>query len=376
VIGPVAFAISDDMTPVDELTIFAPTSSNPSLVPVSNIVISGTGANRTVTITPVAGQVGDATISILVGDIQLVTEETFTVTVTDPISPPPPTANPFVAPALAAYGADVGGGPRLKAVRGDGSTLFDQFAFESTFTGGVRVATGDVTGDGTPDILAAAGDGGGPRVQVYDGKSGEKVRDFFAFEEGIRVGAFVASHDLNDDGFAEIIVSAGVGGGPRVTVFDGKTGTEMMNFFAFDEADRGGVTVTAGPLLSGGKLGLAVGEASGSRVRFFDLTSTMTRELNTPLAGVGVATFPGGIAAGSLAGTPRIQLFGDTGLSHDLTPGTGTTGVRIASTADSSLVVGVNGRVRSLASASNGNFSDLFQPFDAGFLGGVWVAEG
>jgi hypothetical protein len=99
------------------------------------------------------------------------------------------------------------------------------------------------------------------------------------------------------------------------------------------------------------------------------------RELSTPLTGVGVAAVPGGVAAGSLSGQPRIQVFNDSGLSNDLNPGQGSSGVRLASNADNSLLVGVNGRVRSLANLTTAEFSDPFQPFDTGFLGGVWVAE-
>ena len=43
-------------------------SSNTTLVPVSNIVVGGTGADRTVTITPAANQSGTATITLTVTD--------------------------------------------------------------------------------------------------------------------------------------------------------------------------------------------------------------------------------------------------------------------------------------------------------------------
>ena len=42
-------------------------------------------------------------------------------------------------------------------------------AFQPNFTGGVRVATGDINGEGTPDIITGAGAGGGPHVKIFDG---------------------------------------------------------------------------------------------------------------------------------------------------------------------------------------------------------------
>ncbi|MFL5330823.1 MAG: FG-GAP repeat protein [Gemmataceae bacterium] len=49
---------------------------------------------------------------------------------------------------------------------GNKITSFTPFAW---FQVGVRVATGDVNGDGQADVIVAAGEGGGPHVKVYDG---------------------------------------------------------------------------------------------------------------------------------------------------------------------------------------------------------------
>ncbi len=66
-IGPINFSIGDAETDPDNLTL-TNGSSNPALVPTNNIVFGGSGANRTVTITPAPGQQGSSTITIFVSD--------------------------------------------------------------------------------------------------------------------------------------------------------------------------------------------------------------------------------------------------------------------------------------------------------------------
>src|SRR5262245_58787118 len=88
------------------------------------------------------------------------------------------------------------------------------------FTGGVTVASGDVNGDGALDLICGAGPGGSPLVKVYSGASGEIIQQFNAFESTFTGGVFVAAGDVNGDGKAEVIVGAGPSGTPRVRVFD------------------------------------------------------------------------------------------------------------------------------------------------------------
>jgi autotransporter-associated beta strand protein/YVTN family beta-propeller protein len=65
--GPLAFTLGDDITAPGALTLSA-TSSNHDLVPVADIVFGGSGADRTVTVTPVPGASGVATITVFVTD--------------------------------------------------------------------------------------------------------------------------------------------------------------------------------------------------------------------------------------------------------------------------------------------------------------------
>src|SRR5438477_4765801 len=78
--GPINFTVGDLETDAASLTVTG-SSSNPTLVPNSNIVFGGTDSTRTVTITPAAGQVGSATIAAVVSDGSLSTTDLFVLTV-------------------------------------------------------------------------------------------------------------------------------------------------------------------------------------------------------------------------------------------------------------------------------------------------------
>lgn len=76
----IAFSVSDKETAAEKLGVLG-SSSNPVLVPNSNIVLSGSGTTRTVTVTPAAGQSGTATIVIAASDGALVTKTAFGLSV-------------------------------------------------------------------------------------------------------------------------------------------------------------------------------------------------------------------------------------------------------------------------------------------------------
>ena len=80
---PLAFAVSDFETPADSL-VLVPSSSNTNLLPVSQIVLGGSGTNRTVVLTPNANQFGVATVMLLVADeLGATSQSVFNLTVTN-----------------------------------------------------------------------------------------------------------------------------------------------------------------------------------------------------------------------------------------------------------------------------------------------------
>ncbi len=255
-------------------------------------------------------------------------------------------------------GSGVGGGPRIRVF--DGTTLgtasptiiSDFFAYESTFRGGVTVATGDIDGDGFKDVIVGSGNGGGPRVRVFDGAqlaagTQTTLADFFAYESTFRGGVNVGSGNFNKDGFDDIIAGAGVGGGPRVRVFDGKTPTTTLTeYFAYDSNLRSGVTVAAGDINGDGTADVITGSGlgGGPNVRAFSgLTQTSLANFfaydSNDRGGVRVATAD----------------FNDDGVSEIVT-GSGPGGPRT---------------VKFLSSTGTSLFS--YDAFNASFTGGVYV---
>lgn len=141
-------------------------------------------------------------------------------------------------------GAGPGGGPAVTVYNGNGfSSLGAYFAFAPSFTGGIYVAAGDVNGDGRADIIAGAGAGGGPAVNVRSGNGFGDLGSFFAYDPSFTGGVRVAARDVNGDGRADIITGAGAGGGPNLRVFNGNGYGLMTSFFPFNPANTSGIFV-------------------------------------------------------------------------------------------------------------------------------------
>lgn len=80
VLGPVDVEVDDPDDAAADLIVTA-VSSNQTLIPDAAILIGGSGATRTVTVTPAANQSGDATITVRVSDGEAETEDEFEVNV-------------------------------------------------------------------------------------------------------------------------------------------------------------------------------------------------------------------------------------------------------------------------------------------------------
>lgn len=79
--GALALTVADADTPVTALTLSA-SSSDPSVIPAGNVVFGGSGANRTVSFTPLPDQFGFADITLTVSDGAQQTQQVVRINVT------------------------------------------------------------------------------------------------------------------------------------------------------------------------------------------------------------------------------------------------------------------------------------------------------
>ena len=153
-------------------------------------------------------------------------------------------------------GAGPGGGPHVKVFDSTSFHVMKEFmAYDPSFRNGIFVAAGDFISDGKREIITGAGPGGGPHVKIWDyatlnvdgqfmayggvtDSNGQVVDQFFS--GGVRV----ALGDVNGDNINEIITGAGPGGGPHVKGFAGFQLELILSAFAGDENDRNGIFVS------------------------------------------------------------------------------------------------------------------------------------
>lgn len=152
-------------------------------------------------------------------------------------------------------GTKNGGGPHIRIFNSAGKLINPGFfAYAKNFRGGVDVAVGDLDGNGTMEIIAGAGVGGGPHIRVFN-KDGKLINPgFFAYAENFRGGVNVAVGDFDSDGRDEIVSGAGFGGSPQIKIFDQDGQLKLGQFYAFNQTSRAGVDVTVGDIDQDGVL--------------------------------------------------------------------------------------------------------------------------
>lgn len=151
-----------------------------------------------------------------------------------------------------------GAPPEIKIFTGSGKELAHWMAYAPAFLGGVRLAIGDLDGNGMREVVSAAGPGGGPHLRIW--KTDGKVwgGGWFAFDKSESGGVSIAAGDVDGDGRDEIVAGSGRGAAPRVRVFDGRGNLES-SFSLGDKPLSGGLEVSTTDVDGDGRDEILVG---------------------------------------------------------------------------------------------------------------------
>jgi subtilisin family serine protease len=126
----------------------------------------------------------------------------------------------------------------IRIFSGVGELMAEWLAFPEN-KAGVRVAAGDLDGDGVGEIVAAPVRGRDVRILNFQGN---KISQFPVFPVGFRGGTQLSVGDVNSDGIGEIVVTPASLGGPQVRVIDNHARV-IGQFFAYNRLWRGGLGV-------------------------------------------------------------------------------------------------------------------------------------
>ena len=218
---------------------------------------------------------------------------TVSATLTQAVSPVP----------MYAAGSAAGGPGVVTAFSPVTSGTLVQFQPFGAYTGGVKVAVGDVNGDGYNDLIVMAGTGAlNGLVEIFSGKGFSLLSTYYAFPG--YTGAFnIAAGDLTGNGIADVIFSTATKA-DFVFAYAGASNNFIVSPFSAFDGFTGGVTIAAGDVYGNGHDQIIVGTASQvGAAGVFDSSGQLLQLLFAPVPMNGV-----NVATGDLNGDGRADL--------------------------------------------------------------------
>jgi VCBS repeat protein/FG-GAP repeat protein len=181
------------------------------------------------------------------------------------------------------------------------------FSAYDTYQQGVRVAIGDVNGDGRNEIITAPGKDAWTELRVFDGRTYRQLKALLPFKNGSWwAGAYIAAGDANGDGRDEIVEGLDAGCCTTLHVLDATSGNDLSGFYPYGSNSQVGARVAAGDLNGDGAADVIAVPLGSTRISAYRLSGgTPFRTIDafgSELSG------PISIAAGNLTGDARAEI--------------------------------------------------------------------
>lgn len=273
-------------------------------------------------------------------------------------------------------------------------------AFDKKTKGGFAISSGDITGDGLEEIIAASGDDQIPEIKIFDKDKKLKTK-IAAFDKKIKSGARIAMCDINGDGAKEIIAVPGPKAKPEVKIFKSDGKLLRKSFFAFDKKFTGGLYAACGNV-SGSSLPeiiVSAGIGGSNQIWVYSASGKVLSKINAQKSGfkdglrVAVGNVDGGkydeIIAGTETGAPQVLIFkaqsknfkkikSFSPISKALSKGISVGAADIDGNGIKEIIVGAGGGSAPLVKIYNkkGTLLKEFYAYSTRFRGGINVSGG
>lgn len=142
-------------------------------------------------------------------------------------------------------GAGPGGSPQVRVFRADGTAIASFWPYDKSFKGGVNVAVKPAAAGLAARIVTSPGAGGGPHIRSFD-MAGNPDVSFFAYDATFTGGVKVAVQASVLTGTYTIITAPASKGGPDIRLYS-PTGQLIESRQAYEEWWRGGYNIYATP---------------------------------------------------------------------------------------------------------------------------------
>jgi len=209
----------------------------------------------------------------------------------------------------------------------------------------------DTPGDYIPSLITAAGPGGSPHIRAFSGEGDAETEPdkLFAYATTFRQGAHVATGDIDNDDFDEIITAPRAGGGPQIRAFEKNGTNRSIDIWPFSANSRTGINVAAGDVDGDGKAEIGVVPEGDDQAHIKIYRYNTAREV------VGEWTAFGPVECGASIDMADIDADGK---------------------AEIIVGAGYGGGPQVQIYESNGELKHQFFAFDPGYKGGIDVAAG